>query len=278
MEILKYIPKNLLSRTVGGLVSIEHPTWLAEKARDWFVKRYKINMDEAEFPLQSYPSIGKLFVRRLKSGVRPIGKGLIHPCDSVLTQAEIIEGETLIQAKGKTYKLSDFVCDAKALDKFAGGVALTYYLCPTDYHRVHVPIDSEVTSAIYVPGALWPVNEWSVSNIDHLFAVNERVIFNLRSPVGEVSLVMVGATNVGKITASFDKDLVTNQSSGVAPTGWIEHGTGYFKREYKPAHAVKKGEEIGVFNMGSTVVMLYSKSILNVVPKLGPTRLGESVS
>src|SRR4051812_16409602 len=100
MEILKVLPKNLISRLTGNVVAIESPQVVARAARDWFIRRYKINMDEAELPLENYPSISKLFVRKLKSGLRPIGTGpVVHPCDGQLTQAETIKEDTLIQAK-----------------------------------------------------------------------------------------------------------------------------------------------------------------------------------
>ena len=266
MEILKILPKNALSRLTGDLVALEHPKWVATHARDWFIKRYNIDMSEAELPVESYPSIAKLFTRKLKPGIRPIGEGLVHPCDGLLTCAEQIESNALVQAKGRHYKLSELLVDDKALTTYGGGAHLVYYLCPTDYHRVHSPIDGEVTEVVHVPGALWPVNEWSVQNIADLFSVNERVIFYIKTALGPVALVMVGATNVGKITVSFDPSLVANVG-----------GSEVVRKKYDKSVRIKKGDELGIFNMGSTVVMIYPRNMLNVLPKLGATKLGQSL-
>jgi phosphatidylserine decarboxylase len=276
MELLRILPKNLISRLTGDIVSLENPKWLVTAARNWFAKRYKINLAEAEFPIEHYSSIQKLFTRKLKPGIRPIGEGLVHPCDARLTLAEIIEQNTLIQAKGKTYDLNELLASSSAAEEFQNGAALVYYLCPTDYHRVHSPVDGEVVEVIHVPGELWPVNEWSVQNIQNLFSVNERVIYKIKTPLGLVALVMVGATNVGQISVSFDSSIVTNSvKNNKSVISWA--GTTPFYKKYNPPHQIKKGEELGVFNMGSTVVMIYAKNMLNVVPRLGAVKLGASL-
>jgi phosphatidylserine decarboxylase len=266
MWYLSLLPKNVLSRVVGRVAEAQQP--LSAPLRDWFITRYKIDMNEAEHELDRYPTLAKLFTRKLKSGLRPIGGGVVHPCDANLTQVEAIEGDSLVQAKGITYKLSDFlhITPEEALKKFSGGMALTYYLCPTDYHRVHAPIDAEIESIEHLPGTLWPVSGWSVNRIANLFAVNERVVFWLRTPLGPVALVMVGATNVGKITVTATQKIVSN-------TGADEPQ----KQIFSPAVAVKKGAEVGVFNMGSTVIMIYPPKFLNVLPHTGPIKMGASL-
>ncbi|MCB0349653.1 MAG: phosphatidylserine decarboxylase [Bdellovibrionales bacterium] len=268
MDYIRVLPKNLLSQAIGSLVSIEHPESLARKARDWFIKRYQINMAEAELPLESYPSISKLFTRKLKPGIRPIGDGIVHPCDAFLSCADEIDYDTLIQAKGKKYSLSKLLANDKAPQIYTGGSHLVYYLCPTDYHRVHSPVDGEVTKVTHVPGKLWPVNVWSVQNIDELFSVNERVIFHIETALGPVELVMVGATNVGKITVSFDEEIVSNR---------VGQSHVPFVKSYLKPIKVSKGDELGVFNMGSTVVMIYPHGMLSVLPRLHKVKLGESV-
>lgn len=274
MWYLRFLPKNSLSRFVGELANLEEPKPLVSAAKNWFAKKYQLNMQEAELPLAEYASISKLFTRKLKPGLRPIGLGLVNPCDARLTCAEHIESDQIIQAKGQSYKLSEFlrVNPDDILAKFSGGLALTYYLCPTDYHRVHSPVDGELEMIEHVPGALWAVNDWSTQNIDRLFAVNERVIFWLRTALGPVALVMVGATNVGKISVSvgpesFQSTFTTNAKGVSEPR----------QQAFMPAVTVKKGQEIGVFNMGSTVIMVYPAKCLNVIPKLGPVKMGATV-
>jgi phosphatidylserine decarboxylase len=269
MWYLGLLPKNMLSRVIGRVAASERSDILAKNLRDWFVARYKIDMNEAEHDLEAYPSLGKLFTRRLKPGLRPIGSGVVSPCDAVLTQGQLIEGDSVVQAKGVNYKLSDFlkISHEEALKKFSGGMALTYYLCPTDYHRVHSPIDAEVEAIEHIPGTLWPVNNWSVATIANLFAINERVVFWLRTPLGPVAIVMVGATNVGKITVTMTDKIVTNRGPAVTP----------LKQIFSPTLPVKKGDEIGVFNMGSTVIAIYPPKFLNVLPRVGAVKMGQSL-
>lgn len=269
MDLLRILPKNMLSQIVGRAVAIEYPESVAHGVRDWFIKRYRVNMSEAELSVEQYPTLAKLFTRKLKPGLRPIGEGLVHPCDGALTCAETIDSDSLLQVKGRSYSLSQLLSNSVDASIFYGGSHLIYYLCPTDYHRVHAPIDGEIVSVTHVPGALWPVNDWSVKNIGELFAVNERVIFNFITALGPVALVMVGATNVGQITVSFDSTIVSNCSSRTAKTVKTV--------KYDKPIRISKGQEIGIFNMGSTVVMLYGPKFLNVLPKLGQVKVSESL-
>lgn len=268
MQILKILPKNLISLVVGQAAQVQKPEKAALKLRDWFIKRYNINLAEAELPLHEYRSLAQLFTRKLKPGVRPLATGIVHPCDGVLTVAEHIENHRVIQAKGRHYSLPQLLNDSLAMEQYQGGTHIVYYLCPTDYHRVHAPLDAEIVSVIHVPGYLWPVNQWSTNNIDELFAVNERVIFNMKTPLGPVAMVMVGATNVGRISVSFDADICTNRM-------WQSHLP--FEKHYPKPIRIQKGDEMGVFNMGSTVVMVYGPNMVNVLPHSGPVKLGEKV-
>ena len=266
MEYVRWLPKKVMSRWVGHATRSRVPV-LAEAARDWFVKRYQINMAEAEKPLSEYPTISELFTRRLKAGVRPIGQGTVHPCDGVLTQAGPVESGQIVQTKGITYSVDELLKDANASQTFAEGFFCTYYLCPTDYHRVHSPVEGVVESVRHVPGQLWPVNPWSVENISQLFAINERVIFNIKTSFGPVALVMVGATNVGEISVSFDDSVRTNRPDRNQIT----------VRDYSPAVAISKGQELGIFHMGSSVVVVYPKGHLVAAPQKGPVKMGGSL-
>lgn len=292
--LLYFIPKNLLSFFVGILAQRELPFWINQKILSFFVKTYKINMEEAELPLENYKSLDQLFVRALKPGLRPIGEGFIHPVDSKLSQICLIREGQLVQAKGKFYSLAQFLklenglnenkknynnksekslfkksdfkdeeLQKEKLQKWEGGFAITYYLCPTDYHRVHSPVEGEITAIDYVPGRLWPVNPWSVEHISQLFSVNERLIIWLDSPQGQIAYVMVGATNVGKMTLSFDKDVVTNNSHR-------RHG---FYKKYSRPIPINKGAELGCFHLGSTVVVVTPSHYFSQ----RPIGIGESV-
>jgi phosphatidylserine decarboxylase len=142
--------------------------------------------------------------------------------------------------------------DLEAFKKYEGGLFVTYYLCPTDYHRVHAPTDMNIHQVTYAPGELWPVNQWSTHNVRNLFGINERVIIDFKAPQGLATLVLVGATNVGQMSLSFDSQIVTNVplASGAEVTSSI-------RKSY--AVNLQKGDHVGTFHMGSTVVMIYSK-------------------
>ncbi len=252
--ITRFLPKSHLSYIVGKLVHLHLPRFIWTPIIRIFAKAYNINLEEAEFPVEQYPSLGEFFIRKLKPGRRPVGRTwALHPADSVITQAAIIDEGKLIQAKGKHYHVKDFAGFEKAFEIYSGGPFLTYYLCPTDYHRVHSPVDGTIERVIHIPGALWPVNNWSTSNIHELFSINERVYVEIKTDRGLVGVVFVAATNVGDIALSFDPDIRGNQFKVFKP----------LVKEYKNL-SIKKGEELGMFRMGSTIVMLYQKDVLGL--------------
>ena len=250
--ITRFLPKNHLSYVVGQLVHIPLPSFIGKWIITAFARAYNINLDEAEYSVERYPSLGEFFVRRLKPGIRPLGTTwALHPADSVITQAAPIADGRLIQAKNKTYSLESFTRDPKALEKYNAGTFLTYYLCPTDYHRVHSPVSGEIKRVVHIPGALWPVNNWSTDNIHELFSVNERVLVEIETERGPVGVMFVGATNVGQIVLSFDPEIIGNQLLSEALREKSYNGL-----------KVQKGDELGMFRMGSTVVMLYGPTTI----------------
>ncbi|MDZ4660590.1 MAG: archaetidylserine decarboxylase [Pseudomonadota bacterium] len=250
--LLRFVPKNYLSYFLGRLAAIRWPFAWNKKLILWFSNRYGINLDEVEKDVSQYPSLSDFFVRRLKSGVRPIANGIVHPADSTITTFGPIDNQTLIQAKGLNYDLSEFVHDLNLAAALEGGTYITYYLCPADYHCVHSPIDGKVIKATHIPGELWPVNTWSVKSIKNLFPRNERLVVEMDYEGKRAVLVMVGATNVGKITLAFDDTLVTNDLSHRKPR----------TRFYNPSIGIKRGDLFGKFHLGSTVIMLYQEGIL----------------
>lgn len=251
-SITRFLPKNHLSYFVGVLVHIRLPSFLNRFLIANFAKAYKIDLSEAEYPIEHYKSLGDFFVRRLKPGLRSVGATwALHPADSVITQAAKMKEGKLIQAKNKTYSVENFTQDAKALEKWRDGFFLTYYLCPTDYHRVHSPVTGQITRVVYIPGALWPVNSWSTDHVHELFSINERVLVEIQTERGLVGVMFVGATNVGQIILAFDPEIRGNQLLSKA----------IVEKTYANL-SIQKGEELGQFRMGSTIVMLYSKDIL----------------
>ncbi len=246
MTILYWVPKNLMSYWVGKFIHLRFPQPIRGFLIRVFARAYRIRVNEAEKPIDSYQSIGDFFIRKLKPGLRPVaGADYVHPADSKMTARGTVIGKQLIQAKGSTYSLGAFLQDSSE-DRWQKGYFITYYLCPTDYHRVHSPVDGFIKEVRYVPGNLWPVNDWSISNIKDLFVKNERVIIEIETQKGPVAVVLVGATNVGSIRLVFEPSLRTNHTHKREPR----------KISYLEPVKVRRGDELGVFCMGSTVIVV----------------------
>lgn len=279
--LMPILPKDDLSYWVGRLVHLKLPDPARLASMQAFVKAYNIDMSEAELPIEDYQSIGDLFTRRLKEDARPIGSGLIHPCDSKVAEAGKISEGRLTQVKGVNYTCSELLQSNEVANVFNDGTFVTYYLCPTDYHRVHIPLDVSVEEVFHIPGAFWPVNAWSVNNVPKLYAINERVAMVFRTDQGErLALVMVAATNVGAITCSFESRVNSaERKAGRTVSHFVYGGDGMRssveRRDQSvlegPAIHLKKGDEAGIFSMGSSVVMLLDK---NLSQRLGRDELG----
>lgn len=268
---LGLLPKNLLSRAMGAVAALPLPGPIGGASVRGFARAYKIDVDEAEYPIEHYKTISEFFIRRLRPGARAIDRRPGHavsPADGRLANSGRIESGRLIQAKGRHYTVAELFQDDDAAAKYANGAWATVYLSPQNYHRVHHPVEGEVVSARYIPGYLWPVNRAAVENIDRLFCVNERLVTFVDSPIGEVATVMVGATNVGRITVSYDSELETNRSCKAG------------KRTYDPPTRVARGDELGIFHLGSTAIVLFSDPevrILDLTPG-APIRLGTALA
>jgi len=164
----------------------------------------------------------------------------------VVSQAGILERGTCLQAKGIQFPVDQLLDDAELAARFArGGAYATLYLSPRDYHRVHSPVEGTVVASRYLPGEFWPVNPATVRNRDALFCLNERLVTVVDTAAfGRVAVVKVGATCVGRIRAAYDDRLThAGQSAGL--------------RSYVPPRPVEKGGELGRFEMGSTVILLF---------------------
>jgi phosphatidylserine decarboxylase len=204
-------------------------------------------MSEAGVPASSFRTFNEFFTRPLRPGARPVAQGadlVVSPCDArVYTMGALGEDGRIEQVKSRTYTVAELLGSEQRAEAFAGGAQATLYLSPAMYHRVHWPVDGAVVGWRHIPGRLYPVNALAVRHVDRLFAVNERVAIHLESALGPLAVVMVGATNVGRISLTFD-ELVTNQGTDggfCVPTAPIP---------------VRRGDELGAFNLGSTVVLL----------------------
>ena len=245
---LGLLPKNALSRMVGALAHAPLPSSLGQLSIRAFARMYNISFDELAEPLENYKNLGDFFVRRLKPEARPIDdrpESVVSPSDGHVLNFGRFEDGCFLQAKGRNYTISSLLQDEAAAERFAEGSWLTIYLSPQDYHRVHHPVEGQIKAARYIPGQLWPVNRAGVQHVDGLFCVNERVVTYVDSPLGELAIVMVGATSVGHITMAYDSGLESNRSS--EPGDRVYEGI-----------PVARGDELGVFHLGSTVILLFA--------------------
>ncbi|MDP3537546.1 MAG: archaetidylserine decarboxylase [Azonexus sp.] len=266
------IPKQALTILAGKLASKEAGSLTTSVIR-WFVGRYNVNMAEAANPdIASYKSFNEFFTRPLKDGARPQAEAdFISPVDGAISQFGPIERDQIFQAKGHSYSTTALVGgDRELAAHFQDGSFATLYLSPRDYHRIHMPCDGKLTRMIYVPGALFSVNPTTARGVPGLFARNERVVCVFESEFGPFVLTLVGATIVGSM-ATVWHGMVNPPRPGVVRE-WRYDGNA--------AVNLKKGEEMGRFLLGSTVVMLFPKNTLAFNPDWTPTRairMGENM-
>ena len=257
--ILYILPKNLLSRFMGGLTRIKAPGFIKRPLFSWFIRTYNVNTEESEHPPESYPSLNAFFTRALKAGVRPIAPGektVISPVDSVISQfGDILEGK-LIQAKGINYDLEALLACSEFAGDFKDGKYAVMYLSPPDYHRIHTAFGGQILGYSYSPGKLLPVNEIAVKGVPALFPRNERLTTYIQTPYGKMAEVKVGATNVGRIRVTYD-DIISNR--------WIRRAR---TKIFDTPVNIEKGAELGRFEMGSTVVMVFEKGMMEFLPEI----------
>jgi phosphatidylserine decarboxylase len=240
---LRYVPKNHLSRFMGRLVHAQLPKPLARRLVKWFADTYEIDIDAAGQPIHHYPSIGHFFIRDLREGLRPIEGDFVSPVDGTLRNFGLVENGRLEQIKGKNYTVARFLGDDDYAKRYEGGTYFNLYLSPQDYHHIHSPVTGRIVRSVHIPGKLWPVNDWSLAHIDELFSINERVVTYIECALGLVAVVMIGATNVGKISVVYDTFI--SNARDVDRTVSRTHDL-----------PIEAGARLGTFHMGSSVVVL----------------------
>lgn len=265
------LPKQALTVLAGWVAGARGGAFTTALIR-WFVKRYNVNMAEAANPdVASYPTFNQFFTRALQEGARPLAHtDLICPVDGAISQFGPIQGNQIFQAKGHSYSSTALVGgDAELAARFDNGSFATLYLSPRDYHRIHMPCEGRLTRMIYVPGALFSVNPTTARGVPGLFARNERVVCVFESARGPFVLVLVGATIVGSMATVWHG--VVNPPRAGEVREW----------HYDLSTALRQGEEMGRFLLGSTVVMLFPKGPLAFNPEWAPgraIRLGEAMA
>jgi phosphatidylserine decarboxylase len=247
------IPKQAITAIAGKLASAKAGKLTTAVIR-WFVKRYQVNMDEAEQPdISAYESFNEFFTRPLKKNARRMTKAdYVCPVDGAISQFGNINADQIFQAKGHQYSTLAMLAGDKTLAaSFQNGHFATLYLSPKDYHRIHMPCDGTLKSMTYVPGDLFSVNPTTAQGVPGLFARNERVICEFDSAHGVFVLILVGATIVGSM-ATVWHGVVNPPRLGSVNTWTYESQSITFKQ----------GEEMGRFLLGSTVVMLFPENTL----------------
>ncbi|KAB2926808.1 MAG: phosphatidylserine decarboxylase [Dechloromonas sp.] len=265
------LPKQALTVLAGKLAGARAGS-LTTRVIRWFVGRYGVNMAEAANPdIASYASFNEFFTRPLKEGARPFADSdYLCPVDGAISQFGAIARDQIFQAKGHSYSTTALVGgDRKLAEQFENGSFATLYLSPRDYHRIHMPCDGKLLRMIYVPGALFSVNPTTARGVPGLFARNERVVCVFETAAGPFVLTLVGATIVGSM-ATVWHGVVNPPRPGVV-------------REWRYDEqniVLKKGDEMGRFLLGSTVVMLFPKNTLGFNPAWQPAaaiRMGQAM-
>ena len=266
------LPKRSLTNLAGRVARARGGSATTRLIR-WFVRKYGVDMDEAENPdAAGYASFNDFFSRPLKAGARPLATSdFVSPVDGAISQLGAIDDEHMLQAKGHRFTTTQLLGGDEALaSRFRHGSFANLYLSPKDYHRLHMPCDGRLTRMIYVPGTLYSVNPVTARGVPNLFARNERVVCVFESERhGSFVMVLVGATIVGSMATVWHG--VVNPKRTGQVTEWRYDDAGI---------TLAKGEEMGRFLLGSTIVMLFGKGTIvfndGWAPER-PVRLGEAM-
>lgn len=267
-------PQLGLSRLAGRLADNDQVPALKNRVVRWFIERYGVDMSEAvDADPASYATFNDFFTRALKPGLRPVDEApdaLTSPVDGAISQLGAIKDGRIFQAKGQSFNLTELLGGNEQRAKpFAGGEFATIYLAPKDYHRIHMPLSGALTEMAYVPGRLFSVNPVTAANVPNLFARNERVVTLFDTEWGPMAMVHVGAMIVGSVETTW--------------AGVVAPGTdGISSVDYSADKPIRfdKGDEMGRFRLGSTVILLFPKDVIRWSDELGPEsvlRMGQRI-
>jgi phosphatidylserine decarboxylase len=245
---MQYIlPQHGLSRLVLTATRVRAP-WFKNALTRGFLAMFSVDMSEAVEPdPYRYGSFNEFFTRALRPEARPIDanpRAIASPVDGMVSECGNIEKNRLMQAKGRHYTLGNLLADQSWAKRFEGGSFATIYLAPFNYHRIHMAVRGTLLDTVYVPGRLFSVNAATAQLVPRLFARNERVLTLFDTDFGHFALVLVGALNVGSMATVWAGDITPAARRTVT-------------RIPGPALTLDKGAELGRFNMGSTVILLF---------------------
>jgi phosphatidylserine decarboxylase len=266
----KLVPHHLLSRTTGVLADSSWP-WLKNLLIKLFVSYFKVDMSEAvKSDPTAYTSFNEFFTRPLKPAVRPVcqdSDAIISPVDGVVSEVGTADGENILQVKNFSYSLHTLLGDSSSRSQaFRNGRFITLYLSPRDYHRVHAPLTGTLVDSIYVPGKLFSVDAYTVNNLPNLFLRNERLVTVYETAFGRLALVMVGAMIVAGIQSVW--------RGACYPPGKVTTDS------ISEPLRLDKGAEVGRFQLGSTVILLFSSDSLQWLEHISAgdsVRMGQKI-
>lgn len=248
-QLLRVLPRAGITKLMGRLADAKlHPA-VANAVVDIYVRGYGVNLEDTVPPEGAFESFDAFFTRPLRSGARPAcadAEAIVSPADGRLEDAGPVHAGGKFKIKGRDYAVEDLVGDPADVARYEGGQFAIVYLSPRDYHRVHAPVAGEVTLVRSMPGDLYPVNSIGERHVPSLFAINRRVAIVIETPTkGRVTVVMVGALVVGRIT-------VSAIDARDVPLG---------NHRIEPRQRVERGDEIGMFHLGSTAVVFVEKGM-----------------
>jgi phosphatidylserine decarboxylase len=247
-DLLRLLPKASFSSGIGWIARRRVPRPLRRTIYEGFARAAGADLSVLDRPIEAFERFDDFFTRPLPEGARPVDARpgiVVSPVDGTVSEVGIASAGRMIQAKGLDYSIEGLLADPQAAQPFRDGPYATLYLAPRDYHRIHSPVGGRVVAYRHVPGAFYPVNPLSVRTVPGLFSINERIVTYLESDLGRVAVVKVAATGVGNISLSYDPKV----RSHVGPTG--------SERAYRPELEVARGQELGMFHLGSTVIVLF---------------------
>jgi phosphatidylserine decarboxylase len=248
----RIVPKRALSGAIGWGGSRGIPARLRAAFLTRFARVYGIDLSEAEKPLTEYAGFDDFFTRRLRPGARPVDEApgrVVSPADGTVVESGLVTEGKLLQAKGVLFGLSELLADESAAARLEGGAYLITYLSPKDYHRVHSPVAGRVVAWHHIPGTLFSVGAKSIVREPGLFIRNERFVTLIESAGGLAAVVMVAAVGVGHVTASYDADIATHGAKFLRAA--VRH------RQYDQPKPIGRGEELGIFHLGSTTIIVF---------------------
>ncbi|MDG4553304.1 MAG: archaetidylserine decarboxylase [Candidatus Competibacter sp.] len=268
------LPQRWLTRLTYRATRVRAP-WFKNALIRGFARGFGVNLDEALDPdPRAYPDFNAFFTRPLKPGARPLAPGdrvVCCPVDGAVSQVGVARADRLLQAKGRDFSLTALLGgDAERARPFQDGGFATLYLSPRDYHRIHMPLTGQLREMVHVPGALFSVSPLTARMVPDLFARNERVAALFDTSLGPMALVLVGAINVASIETVWAGAITPPLGAAIRRWSYPPDGAG--------AVRLDKGAEMGRFNMGSTVILLFGAGAVHweaAIRPDAPVRMGQ---